>query len=86
MGIDSIGLKILKHCALALFKPIHHQSMLSMEIAGTVHCNNSMVVLTNKNGYLNCTFVFSTLGTEQRYKECVRCVGYPPRSIIIMRY
>ena len=39
-------------------------------------CKNSMTILTNKNGYLSCTFVFSTLGTEQRYKECVRCVGY----------
>ena len=27
--------------------------------------------------YLSCTFVPST---EQRYKECVRCVRYPPRS------
>jgi len=35
-----------------------------------------MVILTNKNGYLISTFVFSTLGTEQRYKECVTCVGY----------
>ena len=39
---------------------------------------NSMVILTNKNGYLSCTFVLSTLGTEQRYKECARCVGYHP--------
>ena len=50
-----------------------------------VHYKNFTVILTNKNGYLSCTFVFSTLGTEQRYKECVRCVGCPPRSIIIMR-
>ena len=34
-----------------------------------------MVVLTNKNGCLSCTFVLSTLGTEQMYKECVRYVG-----------
>ena len=40
-----------------------------------VHCKNSMVILTNKNGYLSFTFVLSTLGTEQRYKECV---GYHP--------
>ena len=25
---------------------------------------------------VSCTFVLSTLGTEQRYKECARCVGY----------
>ena len=31
MGIDGIGPKILKHCALALFKPIHHLSI-------TKHC------------------------------------------------
>ena len=40
-----------------------------------LHCKNSMVILTNKNGYLSFTFVLSTLGTEQRYKECV---GYHP--------
>jgi len=28
-----------------------------------------MVILTNKNGYLSCTFVLSTLGTEQMYKN-----------------
>ena len=35
-----------------------------------------MVILTNKN---QCTFVLSTLGTEQRYKECA-CVGYALRN------
>ena len=30
---------------------------------------NFIGILTNKNGYLSCTFVFSTLGTEQRYKD-----------------
>jgi len=40
-----------------------------------------MVILTNKNGYLSCTLVLSTPGTEQRYKECVKCVGYPQESI-----
>ena len=34
MGIDGIGPKILKHCALALFKPIHHLFVLSI----TKHC------------------------------------------------
>ena len=34
MGIDSIGPKVLKHCALALFKPIHHLFALSI----TKHC------------------------------------------------
>ena len=42
------------------------------------HWKKSMVVLTNKNGYLSCTFVLSTLGTEHRYKECARCVEYHP--------
>ena len=46
-----------------------------------IHCKKSMVILTNKNGYLSCTFVLSTLGTEQRYKECARCVGYYPGGI-----
>ena len=30
MGIDGIGPKLLKHCALALYKPIHHIFMLSI--------------------------------------------------------
>ena len=30
MGIDGIGPKLLKHCALALYKPIHHLFMLSI--------------------------------------------------------
>ena len=30
MGIDGIGPKILKHCALALFKPLHHLFLLSL--------------------------------------------------------
>ena len=34
MGIDGIGPKILKHCALALFKPIHYLFVLSI----TKHC------------------------------------------------
>ena len=34
MGIDSIGPKVLKHCALALFKPIHHLFAFSI----TKHC------------------------------------------------
>ena len=34
MGIDGIGPKILKHCALAPFKPIHHLFVLSI----TKHC------------------------------------------------
>ena len=46
-----------------------------------IHCKKSMVILTNKNGYLSYTFVLSTLGTEQRYKECTRCVGYHPGGI-----
>ena len=37
-----------------------------------LHCKSSMVILTNKNGYLSCTFVFATLSSEQRYKECLR--------------
>ena len=41
------------------------------------HCKKSMVILSNKNGYL----VLSTLGTEQRYKECARCVGRHPGGI-----
>ena len=45
------------------------------------HCKKSMVILTNKNGYLSCTFVLSTLDTEQRYKKCARCVGYHPGVI-----
>jgi len=46
-----------------------------------VHCKNSMDILTNKNVYLSCTFVLSTLGTEHRYKECARCVGHHPGGI-----
>ena len=30
MGIDEVGPKILKHCALALYKPIHHLFLLSL--------------------------------------------------------
>ena len=30
MGIDGIGPKLLKHCALALYKPIHHLFVLSI--------------------------------------------------------
>jgi hypothetical protein len=30
MGVDGIGPKILKHCALALYKPIHHLFLLSL--------------------------------------------------------
>ena len=30
MGIDGIGPRVLKHCALALYKPIHHLFMLSL--------------------------------------------------------
>ena len=30
MGTDGIGPKVLKHCALALFKPIHHLFLLSL--------------------------------------------------------
>ena len=30
MGIDGIGQKLLKHCGLALYKPIHHLFMLSI--------------------------------------------------------
>ena len=30
MGIDRIGPKLLKHCALALYKPIHHLFVLSI--------------------------------------------------------
>ena len=30
MGIDGIGPKLLKHCALALYKPIHHLFILSI--------------------------------------------------------
>ena len=30
MGIDGIGPKLLKHCGLALYKPIHHLFMLSI--------------------------------------------------------
>ena len=47
----------------------------------SIHSKKSMVILTNKNSYLSCTFVLSTLGTEQRYKECTRCVGYHPGGI-----
>ena len=32
-----------------------------------IHCKNFVVVLTNKDGYLSCTFVHGTLATEQRY-------------------
>ena len=41
----------------------------------------TILFLQCKNGYLSCTFVFLTLGTEQRYKECARCVGYHPGGI-----
>ena len=34
MGIDGIGPKLLKHCAIALYKPIHHLFVLSI----TKHC------------------------------------------------
>ena len=30
MGIDEVGPKIVKHCALALYKPIHHRFLLSL--------------------------------------------------------
>ena len=30
MGIDGISPKVLKHCALALFKPLHHLFLLSL--------------------------------------------------------
>ena len=40
----------------------------------------SMVILTNKNGYLSCTFVLSTLSTEQRYKVCKMCRISPRRD------
>ena len=30
MGIDGIGPKVLKHCALALYKPLHHLFLLSL--------------------------------------------------------
>jgi len=40
-----------------------------------------MVILTNKNGYLSCTFVLSTLGTGERYNEYASCVGYHPGGI-----
>ena len=30
MGIDGTGPKLLKHCALALFKPLHHLFSLSL--------------------------------------------------------
>ena len=49
---------------------------LGYQNCSAAHCKKSMVILTNKNGYLSCTFVLSTLGTEQRYKECAGCVGY----------
>ena len=39
------------------------------------HCKNSLGTLTNKNGYLSFTFVLSTLGIEQMYKECGMCVA-----------
>ena len=35
----------------------------------SVHCKNFMVVLTNKDGYLSCTFVHWTLATEQSYTK-----------------
>ena len=44
-------------------------SLSSSKYCELYHCKTSMVILTNKNGYLSCTFVLSTLGTEQRYKE-----------------
>ena len=34
MGVDGIGPKILKHCTLALFKPLHHLFLLSL----SQHC------------------------------------------------
>ena len=49
---------------------------------GYSHCTKSLDILTKRNGYLSCTlFAISTLGTEQRYKECARCVGYHPGGI-----
>ena len=40
-----------------------------------------MINLTNRYGYLSCTFVLSTFATEQRYEECVRCIGYPKQNV-----
>ena len=50
--------------------------LLPQPVCAQVHCKNFMVVLTNKYGYLSCTFVLSTLDTMQRYIECVSCVRY----------
>jgi len=53
MSVYSIVIGFLKHNCL------HHSALLYT-------LQNSMVILTNKNVYLRCTFVLSTLGTEQR--------------------
>ena len=51
-----------------------HDKDLSHPLLCKLHCKNSMVILTNKSGYLSCTFVLSMLGTEQMHKECAICV------------
>ena len=57
------------------------KALLQHTLYITIHGKNFMVILTNTNGYLSCKFALSTLGIEQRYKECVRYVGYPPSNM-----
>ena len=49
-------------------------------LTSSLHCNNFMIILTNKNS-LSCIFVLSALGTEQRYKQCARCMRYHPGGL-----
>ena len=80
--VITTGVHQIPNCELedTILKGFTGKLYHAREIKG-LHCKKCMVILTNKNGYLSCTFVLSTLGTEQRYKECARCVGYHPGGI-----
>ena len=71
VGLGNLGRQQYKACSGCLGSKvisegeINSVKSITRENKNKMHCKNFMVVLTNKDGYLSCTFVHWTLATEQ---------------------
>ena len=70
-GIDSIGPKILLHCALALYKPLHHLFLLSLSLIPTFPLNRKHIRLFQCSSLIFVT-ISTMLYIKNPKKNCIQ--------------
>jgi len=83
MGLDGIGPKFLKYCALAIYQPLHHLFLTFLHqhkipTEWKIHCISPTHKSGDKASVSNCRPI-SLLGSTSKVMECLvynKCNGY----------